>query len=141
MKVKSSLANTDRKYAEVQLAPYEGNDVHVQVNGQEGNRDYGFAITFENAELRTALSKVAFEVGATLTLANPTPPATQKRFAKSLYGSERMYVLGQAASYGNGRVHFQLPSDAEINRDYGFATTVNVPALAAYLEEVLNGEG
>lgn len=151
--ITKSLAKTSRQYVVIQLAPYGNGNVHIQAKGHEGNRNYGLALNVKSPELEAALNKVVQKsksiqtVTKTKTLqgvvdvqvAGAQLQFAASYFAKSLAGTNRDYVLAQAAPYAGDDVHIQILSDEPLNRDYGFAITLKgAEEFSDYLREELD---
>lgn len=136
---KSLYPGSERKYVEAQAAPYPGNQVHIQVAGPQGNRNYGYAITINDAKFRDALENAVIKYEAAISLAHPDV-AAPKSLPKSLAGTRRRYIPVQIAPYDDDEVHVQFSASNEINRDYGFALTFESLPLATYLLEDLDLE-
>lgn len=115
MKTLSSLAGTGAEYIPLQVRVKNGR-MHIQIQGPEGNRGYGFATD-------VAVPEPPFQ---TWLNGQPAPK-------KSLAHTGAKYVQAQARNYDNGAVHIQI-SGASLNRPYGATLNARSAALRDYIQ-------
>jgi hypothetical protein len=107
-----------RKYVAVQVAVNpDGESVHLQARGPEGNRSYGIALDLE----------IPADVASWIK--------NQEHTLVSLADTGREYVPAQACTR-DGDVHFQVPG-TKLNRSYGASFNVSSDAFASWLADCL----
>lgn len=111
-----SLAGTGRQYVVGQAKLVNGDTLHLQFRGNNGNRGYGFA-----TDVPTGANTANFFSNKS----NMT--------AKSLVGNGKPYIPLQAAVDGNGTIHVQGIGSGG-NRTYGCAFDIKQPELAQWLQ-------
>lgn len=120
--IKKSFTGNGKYYTEIRMKATPKGQIHWQIPGPAGNRDYGWAGDF------TATSN--------LIQAVQDPETT----VGSLASGGQPYSVGQATviGYSQPSVHIQLRCNSAYNRDYGFTGDIENEALWNAVKTILN---
>lgn len=118
--VSASRAGTGKTYVMGQVAIYDNNVLHFQVNAPDFNRPYGMAFNTTAPEIALIAIRTILEDGS-------TKDAGAR--ALSLFGSDRQYAVVQLKAVPDlGILHVQIPMRrGNVNRSYGAAFDVTAP--------------
>ena len=125
MSVKESLAGTGVNYAVIQARiRKDGGTLHIQGKGEDVNRTYGVAIDVTEEALGEELCCYMESLNAPLS---------------SLYpGSQAKYFELQAkVAKSINKIHLQIPSVCEHNREYGASFELLIVATTKPLADFI----